>query len=133
VANNEKRPAKPLVLTHPSDKPPRVPKVDIDRVLQAHANGVSKSTGLVVYHCTTDRHQARLLILKFGVDKTIELAAAFPTLDNGWLHNQGYPLRMLDRYINAVEIQLQGLGRRKKRDPTRICTDPDDPAWDEEL
>ena len=107
MANNEKRPAKPLVLTHPDDKPPRVPKVEIDRVLQAHADALLKSTGLVAYHCTTDRHQVRLLILKLGIDKTIELAAAFPSLDDDWLHNRGYPLAMLEIFLLLQQHQEQ--------------------------
>jgi hypothetical protein len=125
-----KVPAEPLQLSHPKVKPKRAKATDVQQVLAVHAAAVNHVLRITPNHTQADREQARQLVLKHGVDHATELANAFPRLTGSsfqWLKQRAFPMRMLPSNVDAVELFLQGKGRRRPGEVTSPKADPK--AW----
>jgi hypothetical protein len=105
----------------------------MDAVVDAYVAAVESRLGFHPKLGDREYKHVRDLVLRHGPEHAVELAGAYPRLDDRWLHGKGFPLTSLLANVNAVEVLLRGNGPRKRRDPRDIVTDPNDPAWDEEL
>ena len=115
-------PVKKLKLTHPPDPKPRVAKRDIDAVVTAYTAAVDDRLGFVPKLGAREYKHARELVLRHGAEHAVELAGAYPRLDNPKLQGKGFPFDWLLSSANEVEVALRGLGPRKKRDPLHRIT-----------
>jgi hypothetical protein len=100
-------------LTHPPTEKRRAKAENVRRVRDAHVAAVQKELSITPRHGKPDIAEARWLVLEYGLEHAVELAGAYPTLDDPWLRNKGYPLRLIRRNVDAVELALKGGGGRR--------------------
>jgi len=129
-AKGNKPAPKPLVLTHPEAPRPRVAKRHMDAVVDAYVAAVESRLGFRPKLGDREYKHVRDLVLRHGTEHAVELAGAYPRLEDRWLHGKGFPLTSLMANANAVEVLLRGNGPKPKYDSTNVCTDPNSPGWD---
>jgi hypothetical protein len=116
-------------LTHPEAPRPRVAKRHMDAVVDAYVAAVEHRLGFAPKLGDREYKHVRDLVLRHGPEHSVELAGAYPRLDDRWLHGKGFPLANLMANANAVEVLLRGNGPKPKYDSTNVCTDPNSPGW----